>query len=89
MELGVFKMNEITHDDVNQLKEKIGRKVYRKKPIEIEAYQMNEDFQVKTLEGTMQGKKGDYVIIGIRKELYICDNEIFHSTYDFVRTEEL
>lgn len=89
MELGVFNVNEITHDDVNQLKEKIGRKVYRKKPIEIEAYQMNEDFHVNTLEGVMKAKKGDYVVIGIRGELYPCNEEIFHSTYDFVRTEEL
>lgn len=82
-------MNEVTHAYVDHLKGKFGRRIYRKKPIEIEAYQINEDFHVKTMEGTMRGKKNDYVIIGIRGELYVCDNEIFHSTYDFVETQEI
>jgi hypothetical protein len=82
-------MNEVTHSYIDHLKGKFGRRIYRKKPIEIEAYQMNEDFHVKTMEGTMRGKKGDYVIIGIRKELYVCDEEIFHETYDFVKTDEV
>lgn len=82
-------MNEITHSYIDHLKGKFGRRVYRKRPLEIEAYQMNEDFHVKTMEGTMRGKKGDYVIIGIRGELYICNEEIFNTTYEFVKIDEV
>ena len=82
-------MNEVDYAYVDHLKGRFGRRIYRKKPLEIEAYQMNEDFHVKTLEGTMKGKKNDYVIVGIRGELYICDEEIFNSTYDFVKIDEV
>jgi hypothetical protein len=70
------------------MKSRVGERVYRKKPIEIQAYQMLDDFHVKTMEGTMKGKAGDYVIIGIRNELYICNEEIFDETYEFVRVNE-
>lgn len=78
-------MNEVTHAYIDHLKGRIGEMRYRKKPIEIQAYQIMDDFHVKTLEGTMKGKAGDYVIIGIRDELYICNEEIFKETYDFVQ----
>ena len=79
---------EVTHAYIDHLKSRVGERVYRKKPIEIQAYQILDDFHVKTLEGTMRGKAGDYVIIGIRKELYICDKEIFNETYEFVTINE-
>lgn len=82
-------MNEITHSHIDYLKGKFGRRIYRKRPLEIEAYQINEDFHVKTLEGTMKGKKGSYVIVGIRGELYVCDEEIFDETYEFVKIDEV
>ena len=41
-------------------------KAYRKKPITIYAKQMDKPFEVKTLEGTMMGKAGDYLIIGVK-----------------------
>ncbi|HMG15425.1 MAG TPA: hypothetical protein VK590_08270 [Saprospiraceae bacterium] len=82
-------MTEVNYAYLDDFKSKFGKRVYRKKPIEIEAYQMNEDFHVETLEGTMNGKTGDYVIIGIRGELYICNEEIFNSTYDFVDIEKI
>lgn len=78
-------MSEVTHAYLDHVKGRIGTMVYRKKPIEIQAYQIMEDFYVKTLEGTMRGKAGDYVIQGIRNELYICDKEIFNETYEFVQ----
>lgn len=37
---------------------------------------------VETLEGVMSGKPGDYVICGIRGELYICDQGIFDESYE-------
>ena len=58
----------------------------RKKPIIVHAKQVNEPFQVKTLEGNYkQGKAGDYLMQGIEDELYICDKSIFEKTYDWVR----
>ena len=62
----------------------MGFKKYRKKPLIIEAQQMNKDFEVKTLEGTMKGKKGDYLIIGIMGERYPCSKEVFDESYELV-----
>lgn len=39
-----------------------------------------------TLEGTMIGKIGDFIIKGIKGELYICDRHIFFETYDILET---
>lgn len=78
-------MSEVTYSYLDHIKGRIGEMRYRKKPIEIEAYQINEDFYVKTMEGTMKGKAGDYVIQGIRNELYVCNQEIFNETYEFVQ----
>ena len=36
---------------------------------------------IKTLEGTMQANEGDWVIKGIRGELYPCKHDIFMDTY--------
>lgn len=60
----------------------IGR--YIKKPIPIEAIQIDEEFTVETLEGTMKGKPGDYLIRGIEGEYYPCDEKIFEKSYDLV-----
>ncbi len=60
-------------------------KKFRKKPIVVSAEQMLDEFKVETLEGTMQGKKGDYLIRGINGELYPCDSNIFKKTYEVVK----
>lgn len=39
---------------------------------------------VPTLEGTMRGKIGDYLIRGVEGEYYICDRAIFFKTYEVV-----
>ena len=54
---------------------------YHHKPTIIRAIQMDEPFSVKTSEGVMEGKKGDYLIEGTHKELYICKKEIFKEIY--------
>lgn len=56
--------------------------LYIKRPIPIEAVQQSEPFAVETLEGTMRGKAGDWLITGVRGEQYPCDDEIFRETYD-------
>lgn len=40
--------------------------------------------KIKTLEGTMLAKEGDYIIKGIRGEFYPCKPAIFLQTYDKV-----
>ena len=86
---------------------------YRKKPVEIEAFQLNErglveedwfwdavtnneiithDFgkyhpdpawcEIKTLEGIMVARAGDYIIKGVKGEIYPCKADIFEQTYD-------
>jgi len=56
-------------------------KTYRKKTL-TQAVRMPEAFSVETLEGTMEGKAGDYLMIGINGEMYPCDAEIFAKTYE-------
>lgn len=84
---------------------------YRKKPVEIEAYQLedhgeettampqwflqeinngrilpseNGGLAIVTLEGTMQADPGDFIIRGIKGEVYPCKPDIFELTYDKV-----
>lgn len=37
---------------------------------------------IPTLEGTMTANKGDWIIKGIKGELYPCKPDIFDSTYE-------
>lgn len=46
-----------------------------------QAVRMHEAFQVETLEGTMEGKAGDWLMIGAAGEMYPCDAAIFEKTY--------
>ena len=91
---------------------------YRKNPVVIEAFQLNErglvgedwfwdavssnevvthDFgkyhlepawcEIKTLEGTMVAKAGDYIIRGVNGEIYQCKPDIFEKTYEYIRED--
>lgn len=40
--------------------------------------------EIKTLEGTMRADIGDFIIRGIKGEIYPCKSEIFKATYDRV-----
>jgi hypothetical protein len=55
-----------------------------KKPITIKCIQINEPFEVETLEGKMKGKAGDWLMIGINGEMYPCDDSIFKKTYNII-----
>lgn len=85
---------------------------YRKKPVVIEAVQVNEalhkaeknwkalptwlssayekggivfehdGISITTLEGTMKGDRGDWIICGVKGELYPCKPDIFDATYE-------
>lgn len=43
---------------------------------------MPDSFEVETAEGLMMGSQGDYLIRGIRGELYPCKKDIFEETYE-------
>lgn len=55
-----------------------------KKPIVIKCVQIDEPFKVETMEGEMQGKKGDWLMVGVHGEMYPCDKEIFEKTYELI-----
>lgn len=38
--------------------------------------------EIKTLEGTMRGDIGDWVIKGVKGEFYPCKPDIFEATYE-------
>jgi len=57
---------------------------YRKKPIEIDAFQTEQDMIIKTLEGDMRAQKGDWIITGVNGEQYPCKPDIFDKTYERV-----
>jgi hypothetical protein len=45
-----------------------------------------ETLNIHTREGTMTVSPGDWVICGIKRELYSCKPDIFAATYEQVRT---
>lgn len=76
---------------------------FRKKPVEIEAFQWNgesphhwpawarnnlsiryeiSNLQIDTLEGAHRANKGDWIIKGVKGELYPCKSDIFEMTYE-------
>jgi len=87
---------------------------YRKKPVEIEAFQISEQteheikkwsggavfaspvlepsdnnprgvyWQIRTLEGVMTAIPNDWIIKGVKGELYPCKPDIFELTYEKV-----
>ena len=57
---------------------------YRKKPVIIEAYQTDKELTIETLEGTMKANKGDWIIKGVKGELYPCKPDVFEETYEKV-----
>ena len=72
--------SEITFD--------VALKQYRKRPVVIFAALMDEGFEVETLEGTMHGTAGDYLICGVKGEYYPCKPDIFEATYDAVKSRD-
>lgn len=66
----------------------IGFGLYRKKSLVVKAIQMKRDFEVETLEGPLKGHVGDYLIEGIKGEVYPCRKDVFEQTYDKVSSEK-
>ncbi len=40
--------------------------------------------EIKTLEGVMKAYEGDYIIKGVKGEIYPCKSDIFNQTYEVV-----
>jgi len=57
---------------------------YRKNPLVVFASKQEEPFEVETLEGTMRGDAGDYLVCGIKGEFYPCKPDIFEASYTLV-----
>lgn len=73
---------------------------YRKKPVIIEAVlnipgeripvwlhqaiRLGEEIKINTLEGIMTAAIGDYIIQGIKGEIYPCKPDIFLASYEKV-----
>ena len=54
---------------------------FEKIPVVIEAYQTDKEVFIETLEGTMKADKGDWIIKGVKGELYPCKPDVFEMTY--------
>ena len=54
---------------------------FEKIPVVVEAYQTDEELEIETLEGTMKANKGDWIIKGVKGELYPCKPDVFEMTY--------
>lgn len=47
--------------------------------------QSGETYQIATLEGVMIANLGDYIIQGVKGELYPCKPDIFEQTYGLAK----
>lgn len=61
---------------------------FRRKPITIEAVQLDAPTSVETLEGVMQGQPGDWLVTGVAGEKYIVKDHIFRQIYEPVELAE-
>lgn len=45
---------------------------------------ISNDLLINTLEGEMRARPGDYIIKGVKGEIYPCKPDIFEATYDII-----
>lgn len=57
---------------------------FQKKPVVVEAYQIDKELIIHTLEGDMKASPGDWIITGVNGEQYPCKPDIFEKTYQKV-----
>lgn len=55
---------------------------FRKKPVVVDAYQIDREMNIETLEGVMHAEPGDWIITGVNGERYPCKPDIFEKTYE-------
>jgi len=61
---------------------------FRKKPVVVRAARLPISATVCTLEGPMYGEAGDWLIEGVKGELYVCRDEVFRRTYEPVERRD-
>ena len=52
---------------------------FRKKPVIVDAYQIDHEEIIHTLEGDMKASPGDWIITGVNGEKYPCKPDIFEK----------
>ncbi|KYG34925.1 hypothetical protein [Alkalihalobacillus trypoxylicola] len=62
----------------------VSKKKFIKKPVVVEAYQVTEEMDIKTLEGTMKASPGDWIVTGVHGEKYPVKPDIFEKTYKLI-----
>ena len=72
------------HDDVRNRISIDPFEKFQKIPLIVEAYQTEVEQDIETLEGTMHANVGDWIIRGVKGELYPCKPDIFEKTYERV-----
>lgn len=55
-----------------------------KKRVVVSAYQTSVPLEVFTLEGMMHANVGDWIITGVKGEVYPCKPDIFAETYELL-----
>ena len=73
-----IEARQITQENAEELAEWSGSDVVRNMDRSVNG------MMVYTLEGTMTGRVGDYLIKGVRGEFYFCAKNIFEETYEEV-----
>ncbi|MBP3226487.1 MAG: hypothetical protein J6M08_06160 [Methanobrevibacter sp.] len=76
------QFDDVPVEDIYESDSKV--KKYRKKPIVIEAYRTDKEFDIPTPEGVMKASVGDYIITGVSGEQYPCKPDIFWESYEEV-----
>ena len=78
--ISAVKVNEALHNAANNWKElpEWLREAYDRGEV---VFGAGEVF-IQTLEGRMSGALGDWIIRGVKGELYPCKPEIFAATYE-------
>lgn len=75
----VIKAIQWTGNNFDDLAELVGDDPSLKK---ITCDESDGTLKVHTMEGTLIAKPGDYIIRGVKGELYPCDPEVFALTYE-------
>ena len=57
-------------------------RLYRKKPLVVEADQTDHKMEIITLNGPVTANPGDYIIKDTKGREYPCDREVIEETYE-------
>lgn len=65
----------------------ISGEMFRKKPVIIRAFKTDKVIFIETLEGMHRANVGDFIIEGVKGEMYPCKPDIFEKTYEKVNKQ--